>query len=273
MSPKISAALLADPDLAETVLNLQSLISRRFLPGLGPPKRALAEYERGCSPLREIAANTHGVHSNTYAAEKTKLFCLVSAKLGRGASPTTSEDIIRAVNEIAVLYFLRRMWRRVSMNKYSSLAYVALVTIFLSAAAPAIYAGLSDGEKSGWVVAGTIVPILCDIMEATAIEFTIIFTAKTARELLYQLILPFMGLAKFGGKIVKVGGSMSLEAAGDVAGEAVLMYRRWVAVAHSQPTWNVVAGRGSGAGSDDNWLSAEEELIVMGLVLEHDHRG
>lgn len=83
-----------------------------------------------------------------------------------------------------------------------------------------------------------------------------------------------MGIAKFAGKLCKLDGEMTVQAAAEVAGEAVLMYRRVVAVLHSQPTWDVVAGRSSNEGSTGNWLSTEEELIVMRLVVEqHAHRG
>lgn len=44
------------------------------------------------------------------------------------------------------------------------------------------------------------------------------------------------------------------------------MYRRFMAVAHSQPTWEVMTGRGDHEMSNGNWLTAEEELIVMGLM-------
>lgn len=44
MSLKISASLLSDPDLADTVYNLQRIISRKYLPRLGNGKRNKAEY-------------------------------------------------------------------------------------------------------------------------------------------------------------------------------------------------------------------------------------
>lgn len=53
------------------------------------------------------------------------------------------------------------------------------------------------------------------------------------------------------------------------AGEAVLMYSRFMAVVYSQPTWDVVTGLCTGEGLNGNRLSAEEELMVMGLLLEH----
>lgn len=160
------------------------------------------------------------------------------------------------------------MWHRVRSQKYSPFVFVALLALFLSLAAPAIYAGLSDCERSSWVVLGTVAAIVCDIVEATAIECTIVFTAKTARQTLSQVILPVMGIAKFAGTVGKVAGEMSVQAASEVAGEAILMYRRFVTVIHSQPTWDVVAGSRSDSGSPGNWLSREEELVVMGLVLE-----
>lgn len=110
-------------------------------------------------------------------------------------TPATSNEIIRGVNEIAFIYFLRRMWRHLSGYKYFPVVYVALVTIVLAAAAPAIYAGLSDCEKSVWVVLRTVAAITCDIVEALAIECAILLTAKTARELFCQLVLPIMGIA------------------------------------------------------------------------------
>lgn len=44
MPLKISARLLSDPDLAETVSNLQQIISRKYLPRLGKDKQIVAEY-------------------------------------------------------------------------------------------------------------------------------------------------------------------------------------------------------------------------------------
>lgn len=116
--------------------------------------------------------------------EKTKLFILVSNKLGRGASIPTSSDIISSINEIADMNFLKCMWRRLRTHKYPPLISVALVAIFLSVASPPIYAELSECGKSVWVAA-----IVCDILEALAINCSIIFTAPTVRELLCQLLL------------------------------------------------------------------------------------
>lgn len=90
------------------------------------------------------------------------------------------------------LLYARRSDRTRNRNKYFPLAYVALVTFFLSAAALAIYAGLSECEKSAWVVLGTVAAIVCDILEAVAIECTILITVKWARELLCQLVLSIM---------------------------------------------------------------------------------
>lgn len=58
-----------------------------------------------------------------------------------------------------------------------------------------------------------------------------------------------------------------MEAVGEIAGAAVLIFGRFMVVVHSQPSWNVAASRGSIGGLNGNWLSAEEELIVTGLVL------
>lgn len=146
-----------------------------------------------------MAANPDVVDRKPDTIVKTKLLILVSEKLGRGVTPTTSNDIIRGENEIAFLSFLRRMWRHLSGDMYFPAVYVALVTIVLAAATPAIYTGLSDYEKSRWVVLRTVAAIACDIVEALAIECTILFTAKTARELLCQLVLSIMGIAKTSG--------------------------------------------------------------------------
>lgn len=67
----------------------------------------------------------------------------------------------------------------------------------------------------------TVAAIACDIVEALAIECTVHFNAKTAREPLCQLVLPIMGIANTVGK---VGGRMSV--LGEAAREAVLTYRR-----------------------------------------------
>lgn len=124
-----------------------------------------------------------------------------------------------------------------------------------------------------WVVLWTVTAIFCDIVEATAIQCIFIFTATTARELLCQLTLPLMGIAKFAGKVGKVGGQlMTVEAAVEVRGEAVLMYTRFMGVVHSQPTWDVGFGPSSGAMFNGNCLTAEEELLVMGLLLEKEYR-
>lgn len=56
-----------------------------------------------------------------------------------------------------------------------------------------------------------------------------------------------------------------------MAGEALLMYSRVVAVLHPHPTSDLEASRGRGAtvpAVGGNLLTAEEELIVIGLVLE-----
>lgn len=86
---------------------------------------------------------TPAVHRRAYNAERTRLFILVSAKLGRGASPPISGDMIWSVNVRAAIYFNTRMWRRVSNNQYFPLLYIALVVVFLCATGPVIYAGLS----------------------------------------------------------------------------------------------------------------------------------
>lgn len=213
------------------------------------------------------------IYRRHYNTTKTHLFFLVSLKLGRTESPLTASEIIRTINEISFIYFLRSMWEIMTRQKYFPLSYVVWVTGFLCAAAPAIYAGLSACEQTPWMVLGTVTAIVCDIIEVMAIAFTIIFTADTAREVLCQLILPIMGIVKFTGKLAKVGGKLlTVEAAGEVAGEAVLMFSRFVAVIHSQPTWNVAVGHRSAPGVGGNWLTREEELIVMGLVLEHRRR-
>lgn len=202
---------------------------------------------------------------------KTALFTLISNKLGRGAS--TDSEIIKMSKENPYLFFIRSMWRCAGRSTYFPLVSVALVATLLCAAAPAIYGGLSECEKSAWVVLGTVTAIFCDIVEALAIQSTFMFSTNTARELLCQLILPLMGVAKFAGKVGKVGGKlMTVEAAVEVGGEAVLMYSRFMGVVHSQPTWDVVTGRSSDATFNGNRLSAEEELLVMGLLLEKEYR-
>lgn len=266
MSIKISAVLLSDTDLAPTVRSLQKLISKRFLPDLGQSKRRKIEYDRECYPCRVLQlANCNGVLRKEYSKERTKLFILVSNKLGRGdVNPAD------AIQENAYIYFVRHMWGRIAPLKYFPLSSVALVAILLCAVAPAIYGGLSDCEKSGWVVLGTTMSILCDIMEALAIACTFIFTADTARKVVCEGILPLMGVAKFTAKLAKVGGQLlTVVAAGEVAGEAVLMYSRYMAVVNSQSTWEVRAVRTSAAVCDENRLSPEEELIVMGLVVDY----
>lgn len=143
--------------------------------------------------------------------------------------------MVRRATQMAVIYFVACTWRHVSRQKYFPLLFVVFVAFFLCAAAPGIYAGLGDCERSWWVVLGTVAAIGCDIVESAAIECTIL-AAKMAREILFQVILPVMGIAKSAGKVGKVSGQMSVQAAAEVAGEGVLMYRRVVAVAHSQPT-------------------------------------
>lgn len=124
------------------------------------------------------------------------------------------------------------MWRR----KYFPVSYVALVALCLSATAPAIDAGLSEREKSGWVVLGTVAAIVCDILEAVAIKWAITFPATTVRELFCLVVLRAMGIAKLLGKVGKVGGNINVNAAGEVAGEAVIIYSRYEVVVHSKPT-------------------------------------
>ncbi|KAL0631022.1 hypothetical protein Q9L58_010124 [Maublancomyces gigas] len=132
--------------------------------------------------------NYDGVYRKDYQAEKTKLFIQVSEKLGRGASPPTATEIVRRANKNATVYFVARMWRCFCSEKYFPLLFIALVTIFLSGAAPAIYDGLEECQKSWWVVLGTVAAIICDIVVAAAIECIIIFNANTAREVLCQSI-------------------------------------------------------------------------------------
>lgn len=111
--------------------------------------------------------------------------------------------------------------------------------------------------------------ILCDIMEALAIACTFIFTADTARKVVCEVILPLMGVAKFTAKLAKVGGQLlTVVAAGEVAGEAVLMFSRYMAVVNSQSAWEVRAVRTSAVVCDENRLSPEEVLIVMGMVVD-----
>lgn len=85
-----------------------------------------------------------------------------------------------------------------------------------------------------------------------------------------------MGLAKLVEKVGTVVEKMNVAAAGEMAGEALLMYSRMVAVLHPHPTSHLEAGRGSGAtvpGVGGSLLTAEEELIVIGLAVDFsDHR-
>lgn len=46
---------------------------------------------------------------NQYRNIKIQLFLAVSYKLGRGASHFTASDAIRAVNEVAIVYFMKCM--------------------------------------------------------------------------------------------------------------------------------------------------------------------
>lgn len=57
MAPKITAALLADPDLTNTISELKRLISKRYLPGLGQEKLDDAEYEPDRAPPRRPIAH------------------------------------------------------------------------------------------------------------------------------------------------------------------------------------------------------------------------
>lgn len=236
MAPKITAILLTDPDLAETIQQLKGLISRRYLPELGQLKVEKTEYDHRCHPSRKVTELTVAVQRIDYREAKRLLFNLVSAKLARGTPPPTANDLIRSANELAALFLLKRKWWQLSGHKFFPLAYIVLVAIFLCAAAPAIYCGLKECEKSGWVVLGVVAAISCDILEAGALACTMIVTADRARDLLCLFILPLMGLAKFAGKLGKVSGVLSAEAVAEGAGEAVLMYGRFVAVVHTQPT-------------------------------------
>lgn len=136
----------------------------------------------------------------TKQKRQTKLFIQVSMNLGRGASPPTPGEMVRRVNQMAVIYFLARTWRHFRTQKYFPLLFVRLVAFFLCAAAPGICAPLVECERSWWVVLGTVAEIACDIFESAAIECTIISAARTARETLFQVTLPVIGIAKFAGR-------------------------------------------------------------------------
>lgn len=53
-----------------------------------------------------------------------------------------------------------------------------------------------------------------------------------------------------------------------MAAAAVLTDNQFIPVIHSQPTWEIVSESGA---KDGNWLSADEALVVMGLVSDYYH--
>lgn len=257
---------MADTDLAPIVRGLKDLIAKRLQPGLGRPKRQKIEYDCSCFPSRMFQlANADGVHRADYVKQKKIIFELVSKKLGRVDSTPA-----QAIQENAYIYFVKSMWGLIAPHTYFPLSSVVLVALLLCAVAPGIYGGLSDCEKFAWVILGTVMSIFCDILESFAIQCTYIFSAETTRTRLCELIIPLMGTAKFAGKLAKVSGQLfTLVAAGEVAGEAVLMYSRYMAIVNSQPTWTVIAVRDSATSWDENRLSAEEKLMIMGLVVDN----
>lgn len=72
------------------------------------------------------------------------------------------------------------------------------------------------------------------------------------------------------GKVAIVGGQeFTIRVLGEFCGEGMLMFCRFLAVIKSQAKWKIPSV-GSIDGSDHgNWLSKEEELWVMGFVLDH----
>lgn len=140
----------------------------------------------------------------------------------------------------------------------------------LATSAPYIYGSLTECGKSSWLVVGTVAAILCDVLEVLAIAIAIIASARRTRSVLLKYSPHVMVLGKLAGKVAKVGGQkFTIGVLGEFSGEGMLMFCRFLAVIKSQAKWKIPSV-GSIDGSDDgNWLSKEEELLVMGFVLDH----
>lgn len=95
----------------------------------------------------------------------------------------------------------------------------------------------------------------------SVLSTTLIADANTARTVILYFLLPPMTAAKGIGKLAMSGANWT--AIGECFGKLILVIGRFLAVINSHPTWQLwtkPTNRYS-----DNQLTAEEEIIVLGL--------
>lgn len=121
---------------------------------------------------------------------------------------------------------------------------------------------MTPNQQGIWVCLCTATTIICDVLEMCVLSTTLIADANTARTIILYYLLPLMTVAKGIDKLAKSEANWT--AVGEFLGELMLVIGRFLAVINSHPTWQLWTKPANPY--SENQLSAEEEIIVMGLA-------
>lgn len=201
-------------------------------------------------PLSELLLTNNG---RRYRIKKSNLFAHISWLLGLAPPPVGPHDVIKAANEPAIVYSAHCLWEFTTGHPYFPSFYVLWVLTMLSTSVPYIYNSLAECEKSAWLIMGTDSRIICDVSDGCQ--------SRTDQEPTSTICATNHAHCQ----ICKKSRQSRQPASQCWSTRRVRQRRhvgvcRFLAVLKSQAKWKIrVVVR-----SDGNWLSKEEELLVMG---------
>lgn len=183
--------------------------------------------------------------------------------LGRFKKPSaTGAKVSQNVQRNSFLYTFRDFYRFITAHRLFPLLYVFIVIITITPSSVAIYQNMTLNQQGIWVCLCTATTIICDVLEMCVLSTTLIADANTARTIILYYLLPLMTVAKGIDKLAKSEANWT--AVGEFLGELMLVIGRFLAVINSHPTWQLWTKPANPY--SENQLSAEEEIIVMGLA-------
>lgn len=183
--------------------------------------------------------------------------------LGQFKKPSgTGATVSKNAQKNSFLYTLRDLYRFVTTHRLFPILYVLIVMITITWSSVAIYQNMTPDQQSIWVRLCTATTIICDVLEMSVLSVTLIADANTARRAILYYLLPAMTVAKGIGKLAKSEANWT--AVGEFLGELILVIGLFLAVINSHPTWQLWTKPANPY--SDNQLTAEEEIIVLGLA-------
>ncbi|KAL0631770.1 hypothetical protein Q9L58_009360 [Maublancomyces gigas] len=180
---------------------------------------------------------------------------------GVGAS-THPGNAVSACTTNSFLFAVLRFYHFVTTHRLFPLLYILIVTTTITPSSIKIYLDIAADPKGTWVLLCTLTTIVYDILEISVLATTLIADATNARTRILYYQLPMMTIFKGIGKLAKAEAKPTV--IGEFIGELMLVIARFQAVINSHPTWQL--GTEPAAPDSENQLTAEEEVVILGLA-------